>query len=66
VATRFAFQHLGRVGFIALLVQSLTGCLIEHFKELKHQGMKKYNERVKGTTDRFVSLLTAAALRFYQ
>jgi cobalt-zinc-cadmium resistance protein CzcA len=61
---RFAFQHFG-VGFIALFgIAVLNGIvLIEHFKELKHQGMKNIDELIlKGTTDRLRPvLLTAAA-----
>jgi cobalt-zinc-cadmium resistance protein CzcA len=53
------------VGFIALFgIAVLNGIvLIEHFKELKHQGMKNIDELIlKGTTDRLRPvLLTAAA-----
>jgi cobalt-zinc-cadmium resistance protein CzcA len=36
--------------------------IIEHFKELKHQGMKNIDELIlKGTTDRLRLFLTAAA-----
>jgi cobalt-zinc-cadmium resistance protein CzcA len=41
--------------------------LIEHFKELKHQGMKSIDELIKGTTDRLRPVLltaSAAALGF--
>ena len=53
------------VGFIALFgIAVLNGIvLIEHFKELKHHGMKDMDELIlKGTTDRLRPvLLTAAA-----
>jgi cobalt-zinc-cadmium resistance protein CzcA len=41
--------------------------LIEHFKELKHQGMKSIDELIlKGTTDRLRPvLLTCSCLGFY-
>jgi cobalt-zinc-cadmium resistance protein CzcA len=43
--------------------------LIEHFKELKHQGMKSIDELIlKGTTDRLRPVLltaSAAALGFF-
>lgn len=59
------FSISAGVGFIALFgIAVLNGIvLIEHFKELKHQGMKDVNELIlKGTTDRLRPvLLTAAA-----
>lgn len=59
------FSISAGVGFIALFgIAVLNGIvLIEHFKELKHQGMKDMNELIlKGTTDRLRPvLLTAAA-----
>jgi heavy metal efflux system protein len=59
------FSISAGVGFIALFgIAVLNGIvLIEHFKELQHQGMKDINELIlKGTTDRLRPvLLTAAA-----
>lgn len=59
------FSISAGVGFIALFgIAVLNGIvLIEHFKELKHSGMKDMNELIlKGTTDRLRPvLLTAAA-----
>lgn len=59
------FSISAGVGFIALFgIAVLNGIvLIEHFKELKHNGMKDINELIlKGTTDRLRPvLLTAAA-----
>lgn len=59
------FSISAGVGFIALFgIAVLNGIvLIEHFKELKHLGMKDMNELIlKGTTDRLRPvLLTAAA-----
>ncbi|WP_396173523.1 CusA/CzcA family heavy metal efflux RND transporter [Flavobacterium sp.] len=59
------FSISAGVGFIALFgIAVLNGIvLIEHFKELKHQGMTNMNELIlKGTTDRLRPvLLTAAA-----
>jgi heavy metal efflux system protein len=59
------FSISAGVGFIALFgIAVLNGIvLIEHFKELKHQGMKDINQIIiKGTTDRLRPvLLTAAA-----
>ena len=59
------FSISAGVGFIALFgIAVLNGIvLIEHFKELKHSGMKDINELIlKGTTDRLRPvLLTAAA-----
>jgi cobalt-zinc-cadmium resistance protein CzcA len=59
------FSISAGVGFIALFgIAVLNGIvLIEHFKELKHQGMKDINALIlKGTTDRLRPvLLTAAA-----
>jgi len=59
------FSISAGVGFIALFgIAVLNGIvLIEHFKELKHQGMKDIDELIlKGTTDRLRPvLLTAAA-----
>jgi heavy metal efflux system protein len=59
------FSISAGVGFIALFgIAVLNGIvLIEHFKELKHQGMTDMNELIlKGTTDRLRPvLLTAAA-----
>lgn len=59
------FSISAGVGFIALFgIAVLNGIvLIEHFKELKHQGMTSMNELIlKGTTDRLRPvLLTAAA-----
>lgn len=59
------FSISAGVGFIALFgIAVLNGIvLIEHFKELKQQGMKNINELIlKGTTDRLRPvLLTAAA-----
>lgn len=59
------FSISAGVGFIALFgIAVLNGIvLIEHFKELKHHGMKDMNELIlKGTTDRLRPvLLTAAA-----
>ena len=59
------FSISAGVGFIALFgIAVLNGIvLIEHFKELKHQGMNEINELIlKGTTDRLRPvLLTAAA-----
>ena len=64
------FSISAGVGFIALFgIAVLNGIvLIEHFKELKHQGMKDSNELIlKGTTDRLRPVLltaSAAALGF--
>ncbi len=59
------FSISAGIGFIALFgIAVLNGIvLIEHFKELKHQGMKDINQLIlKGTTDRLRPvLLTAAA-----
>ncbi|MGO4818264.1 CusA/CzcA family heavy metal efflux RND transporter [Flavobacterium sp. W22_SRS_FP1] len=59
------FSISAGVGFIALFgIAVLNGIvLIEHFKELKHQGMNSIDELIlKGTTDRLRPvLLTAAA-----
>ncbi|MFC5683512.1 CusA/CzcA family heavy metal efflux RND transporter [Flavobacterium sp. MAHUQ-51] len=59
------FSISAGVGFIALFgIAVLNGIvLIEHFKELKHQGMTNKGELIlKGTTDRLRPvLLTAAA-----
>ena len=59
------FSISAGVGFIALFgIAVLNGIvLIEHFKELKHQGMKDIDELIlKGTTDRLRPvILTAAA-----
>lgn len=59
------FSISAGVGFIALFgIAVLNGIvLIEHFKELKHHGMKNTDELIlKGTTDRLRPvLLTAAA-----
>jgi cobalt-zinc-cadmium resistance protein CzcA len=59
------FSISAGVGFIALFgIAVLNGIvLIEHFKELKHQGMKDIDALIlKGTTDRLRPvLLTAAA-----
>ena len=59
------FSISAGVGFIALFgIAVLNGIvLIEHFKELKHSGMKDMDELIlKGTTDRLRPvLLTAAA-----
>ncbi|MNF47421.1 Cobalt-zinc-cadmium resistance protein CzcA [compost metagenome] len=59
------FSISAGVGFIALFgIAVLNGIvLIEHFKELKHQGMADMDELIlKGTTDRLRPvLLTAAA-----
>ena len=59
------FSISAGVGFIALFgIAVLNGIvLIEHFKELKHQGMTDKDELIlKGTTDRLRPvLLTAAA-----
>lgn len=59
------FSISAGVGFIALFgIAVLNGIvLIEHFKELKHQGMTDMDELIlKGTTDRLRPvLLTAAA-----
>jgi cobalt-zinc-cadmium resistance protein CzcA len=59
------FSISAGVGFIALFgIAVLNGIvLIEHFKELKHQGMKSIDELIlKGTTDRLRPvLLTSAA-----
>ncbi len=59
------FSISAGVGFIALFgIAVLNGIvLIEHFKELKHQGMKDIDQLIlKGTTDRLRPvLLTAAA-----
>ena len=59
------FSISAGVGFIALFgIAVLNGIvLIEHFKELKHQGMTNMDELIlKGTTDRLRPvLLTAAA-----
>ena len=59
------FSISAGVGFIALFgIAVLNGIvLIEHFKELKHQGMTDMNALIlKGTTDRLRPvLLTAAA-----
>lgn len=59
------FSISAGVGFIALFgIAVLNGIvLIEHFKEMKHNGMKDINELIlKGTTDRLRPvLLTAAA-----
>jgi cobalt-zinc-cadmium resistance protein CzcA len=51
------FSISAGVGFIALFgIAVLNGIvLIEHFKELKHQGMKNIDELIlRGTTDRCV------------
>ena len=64
------FSISAGVGFIALFgIAVLNGIvLIEHFKELKHQGMKDIDELIKkGTTDRLRAVLltaSAAALGF--
>lgn len=64
------FSISAGVGFIALFgIAVLNGIvLIEHFKELKHQGIKDINELIlKGTTDRLRPVLltaSAAALGF--
>ena len=64
------FSISAGVGFIALFgIAVLNGIvLIEHFKELKHQGMKDIDELIlKGTTDRLRPVLltaSAAALGF--
>lgn len=64
------FSISAGVGFIALFgIAVLNGIvLIEHFKELKHQGMEDMNELIlKGTTDRLRPVLltaSAAALGF--
>lgn len=64
------FSISAGVGFIALFgIAVLNGIvLIEHFKELKHQGMENMNELIlKGTTDRLRPVLltaSAAALGF--
>ena len=64
------FSISAGVGFIALFgVAVLNGIvLIEHFKELKHEGMKMGDELIlKGTTDRLRPVLltaSAAALGF--
>jgi heavy metal efflux system protein len=59
------FSISAGVGFIALFgIAVLNGIvLIEHFKELKHNGMKDMDELIlKGTTDRLRPvILTAAA-----
>lgn len=59
------FSISAGIGFIALFgIAVLNGIvLIEHFKELKHQGMADMDELIlKGTTDRLRPvLLTAAA-----
>jgi cobalt-zinc-cadmium resistance protein CzcA len=51
------------VGLLRFGIAVLNGIvLIEHFKELKHQGMKNIDELIlKGTTDRLRPVLTAAA-----
>jgi cobalt-zinc-cadmium resistance protein CzcA len=64
------FSISAGVGFIALFgIAVLNGIvLIEHFKELKHEGMKMGDELIlKGTTDRLRPVLltaSAAALGF--
>ncbi len=64
------FSISAGVGFIALFgIAVLNGIvLIEHFKELKHQGINDMNELIlKGTTDRLRPVLltaSAAALGF--
>lgn len=64
------FSISAGVGFIALFgIAVLNGIvLIEHFKELKHQGMEDMNALIlKGTTDRLRPVLltaSAAALGF--
>ncbi|MBN8566847.1 MAG: CusA/CzcA family heavy metal efflux RND transporter, partial [Flavobacteriales bacterium] len=64
------FSISAGVGFIALFgIAVLNGIvLIEHFKELKHSGMKDMNELIlEGTTDRLRPVLltaSAAALGF--
>ena len=64
------FSISAGVGFIALFgIAVLNGIvLIEHFKELKHSGMKNMNELIlKGTSDRLRPVLltaSAAALGF--
>jgi len=64
------FSISAGVGFIALFgIAVLNGIvLIEHFKELKHQGIKDMDELIlKGTTDRLRPVLltaSAAALGF--
>lgn len=64
------FSISAGVGFIALFgIAVLNGIvLIEHFKELKHQGMKDIDQLIlKGTTDRLRPVLltaSAAALGF--
>ncbi|MEL1240244.1 CusA/CzcA family heavy metal efflux RND transporter [Flavobacterium flavipallidum] len=65
------FSISAGVGFIALFgIAVLNGIvLIEHFKELKHLGMKNKDELIlKGTTDRLRPVLltaAAAALGFF-
>jgi cobalt-zinc-cadmium resistance protein CzcA len=57
------FSISAGVGFIALFgIAVLNGIvLIEHFKELKHQGMKSIDELIlKGTTDRLRPVLLTA------
>jgi cobalt-zinc-cadmium resistance protein CzcA len=60
---------ISTVGFIALFgIAVLNGIvLIEHFKELKHQGMKSIDELIlKGTTDRLRPvLLTLPQLPYF-
>jgi cobalt-zinc-cadmium resistance protein CzcA len=61
---RIAFSISAGVGFIALFgIAVLNGIvLIEHFKELKHQGMKSIDELIlKGTTDRLRPVLLTAS-----
>ncbi|ESU27198.1 cation efflux protein [Flavobacterium limnosediminis JC2902] len=64
------FSISAGVGFIALFgIAVLNGIvLIEHFKELKHEGIEDMNELIlKGTTDRLRPVLltaSAAALGF--
>jgi cobalt-zinc-cadmium resistance protein CzcA len=64
------FSILGRSRVLLFGIAVLNGIvLIEHFKELKHQGMKNIDELIlKGTTDRLRPVLltaAAAALGFY-
>jgi cobalt-zinc-cadmium resistance protein CzcA len=57
------FSISAGVGFCALCIAVLNGIvLIEHFKELKHQGMKSIDELIlKGTTDRLRPVLLTAS-----
>jgi cobalt-zinc-cadmium resistance protein CzcA len=66
---RIAFCISTGVGFALFGIAVLNGIvLIEHFKELKHQGMKSIDELIlKGTTDRLrpVCVTSRSCLGFF-